>query len=319
MHCSNVDRTCPVCGTVGTLVTRLDSGFIRTGLGKYFRKAVPPDVTIPDYQLLRCAECSLEFADPMIPGNNEFYSWISSLPEYYPGARWEWPVVIDEIRTSGTALRTVLEIGCGSGSFLSSLRDSLPNVKAVGLDPTMNAIDKCRAAGLEGYAETLQEYAANPMHEQKQFDFLCAFHCLEHVAEPKQLLLGMKRLAHQESCIFFSTPYSPMSFETNWHDPLNHPPHHMTRWNARAYRELASQTGLSVDLIMPPAGNIFRRAFETIRLRIHGPHGGGKALATSVLAGPYAVVREIARQTARERVGGRVASDVVLARFQIAK
>jgi SAM-dependent methyltransferase len=293
----------------------LSPEFIRSSLARYYCEQVPDDIPIIEYDIMRCGKCLLEYASPMSPGTDAFYNWISKYADYYPKTRWEWPIVTNEIVESGSTRKSLLEIGCGSGAFLKLVGAILPEVTAIGLDPTRSAILQCEAQGLETYGETLQEYAAKSNHAQKKFDYICAFHCLEHLSEPKGLLKDLIPLTHEGSRIFFSTPYSPMSFETNWHDPLNHPPHHLTRWNATAYNELAAQLGWHVDLLGPRANNALSRTLTAVNLAVQGPRGGRCHPLVTLLLRPIATAAEMGRQLVRERLSGRVAPDVVLARF----
>ena len=152
----------------------------------------------------------------------------------------------------------LLEIGCGDGRFLELVK-SLPRITSVGLDPTPSSAEMCRSKGLCVYAETLSEYVQRRPSELKGFDLVTAFHCLEHVSNPIGLMEEMRGMLAPGGRIYISTPYSPMSFEGAWFDPLNHPPHHMTRWNRRAYEHLAARLGLVPRFIMPPRG-VFEEA-----------------------------------------------------------
>ena len=204
----------------------------------------------------------------------------------------------------------------GPASFSLCSREELRAVRAVGLDPTPGAVAKCREAGVEAYGETLEEHAARLQGRQSTFDLIVAFHCLEHVGDPKSLLRSMRGLSNRGTSMFVSTPYSPMSFERKWYDPLNHPPHHLTRWNERAYAGLASQIGLKVDLILPPASGPIRRALTATKLLAHGPNQGPRTAIFSVFAHPLAAAREFRHQSARHRINGLVAPDVILAHFR---
>ena len=307
---------CPVCGAGGKLVKQLSPEFIRSGLAAWAGEPVPENVDIVRYEMLRCSKCTLEYAFPRKPGDDAFYSWITSLDGYYPASRWEWPVVLREIARSRGECGSLLEVGCGSGAFLRRAKDSLPGLTARGLDPEETAIDQCAASGIEAYAETIEEYCANASHDKRQFDYICAFHCLEHVSGPRGLLEAMIPLAHAASVIFMSTPYSPMSFETNWHDPLNHPPHHLTRWNAIAFNELAAQVGWQVDLLMPKAANIAIRTLTSVRLANYGVQRGAPSPMGTAFRHPFDTAAELLRQAGRVRVLKGVAPDVVLARFR---
>ncbi|MDP3000274.1 MAG: class I SAM-dependent methyltransferase [Bryobacterales bacterium] len=308
--------TCPVCNTPGTLVKRLSPEFIGAGLERYYCEPVPAGLGLLDYDVLRCTECTLEYAFPMIPASESFYSWIAQRPNYYPNRRWEWERVAGHARRRGLPGPRVLEVGCGSGIFLGLLRKDLMTVSAVGLDPTGSSVAKCLEAGIEAYPETIEAYASNPRRRLKTFDLIVAFHCLEHVADPKGFLRSMLALSNAGTSIFVSTPYSPMYFERNWHDPLNHPPHHLTRWNETAYAALASQLRLKLELSMPRARGTLSRALAAAKLLAHGPNHGPRNAVSTVFSHPLTFAREFLQQSARHRVNGMVAPNVILARFR---
>jgi len=310
------DNRCPVCGSPGYRLKHLSPEFIRDSLTRYFGRAVPETVRLVGYDIVRCLECSLEFASPPEAGDEEFYQWVTSIDGYYPAMRWEWQAVVEEIKRSGPPRGRVLEVGCGSGTFLRLAKDSLPELSVIGLDLAERAVEQCRAKGIESYAETLEQYCRHPANQGKVFDYICAFHCLEHVSSPKELVQGMAPLTDRSSTIFLSTPYSPMSFETRWHDPLNHPPHHVTRWNAKAYEALAEQTGWTVDLILPPAADIAKRAVIAVRLAKCGTGGVTRSPWSVLMRHPFDIMAEMVRQATRPRVHGRAAPDVVLARLR---
>jgi SAM-dependent methyltransferase len=251
----------------------------------------------------------------MVPGDSTFYAWIARKPGYYPESRWEWGEVTNEIKKRDERPASLLEVGCGSGSFLESVLGE-PAIRAVGLDTEPSSIAKCREKGCEAYCEEISAFVIkNP---KRLFDFVVAFHCLEHVSQPKEFLRAMLGALKPGGSIFVSTPYSPMSFETGWFDPLNHPPHHMTRWNARMYQETAAQLGLDVRFRMPKALSVLRRTKNALILRKFGPGMAPSRLQVlwALFGNLKAFLSEFLKQRARERYGGSCTADVVLAEFR---
>ena len=92
--------SCPVCGNDGLNMRTLSSEFICNQLECYFGEQ-PPAVGIRAYNILQCRNCSLEYANPMMPGTSAFYDWINRHSYYYPDRRWEYEVVIAEINKVG--------------------------------------------------------------------------------------------------------------------------------------------------------------------------------------------------------------------------
>lgn len=311
-----IDPPCPVCGAPAKLAKALPANFLKRALTEYYREQLPDTVHIPSYDLMKCPRCTAEFSEPMLPGDSSFYAWIARQPGYYPESRWEWGEVISEIKKRHASCASVLEVGCGSGSFLEVLK-SEPSISAVGLDTEPGAIARCREKSFEAYAEDIEIYLSRD--PSRRFDFVVAFHCLEHVSQPKKFLQAMFGAMKPGGRVFVSTPYSPMSFETGWFDPLNHPPHHMTRWNSRMYEELAAQIGVEVRLHMPEAASIFQRTKCAILLRKFGPrHAPSKLrILAALFSNPVALFAEIKKQRSREKHAAVFAADVVLAEFSM--
>jgi 2-polyprenyl-3-methyl-5-hydroxy-6-metoxy-1,4-benzoquinol methylase len=306
-------ETCPICNSKSLLVKHLNSNFIQKEIEAYYNKKINGCFTLSSYDVRRCSSCSLEFASPLQAGDNNFYKWITSHSGYYPDYRWEWGILLDELKKLSLNSASLLEIGCGAGKFLE-LAQQIPNLKAVGLDTTISSVEQCRSKNLEVYCDFLESFLSSSDSEHEKFDFVVAFHCLEHVNDPKQLIQSMLAATKPKGSIFISTPYSPMSFETSWFDPLNYPPHHMTRWNAQAYRELANQLGLKINFFMPSAGRAIDRTLCTLNYAWNGPAHvlPWRKMQLSALKRPVDTFLEWLRQQRREKVNEQVAADVVL-------
>ena len=312
-------KSCPLCGGSAETMQSLFAPFLREQLERYFGARLPGEVIVADYALLRCASCGLVFADPMLPGSAAFYRWIASQAGYYAAVRWEWNEVIRRV-LPGHGKR-LLEVGCGSGRFLELLRAGTA-AEGFGLDITESAVQACREKGIRAQCQTLEAFEAAGDSGFGTFDFVAAFHCLEHVSDPvsfvSRLLNG---LSAKGGTLFLSTPLSPMSVESGWFDPLNHPPHHLTRWNPDSFRALAARVQCDLELAYPPALPARTRSRAALRAR----HGWTSRLlnpAVRRLVGlalpllhPLEATDIFLDQRQRFRVGGQTAPDLMLAVF----
>lgn len=309
------EEACPVCGYHADQMIDLPEIFLRRSLDKYFSEVVPESVEIGSYRLFRCRQCALEFASPMQPGNLSFYNWITAKPSYYPKDRWEWGEVRSWLIKQLRPLR-LLEVGCGSGEFLCSLQ-SMEHVTGVGLDTTSASVMACRGRGLEVYDTPLEKITIPSEQIPNDFDVIVAFHCLEHVSDPKEFVSSMIKLLKPGGRIFLSTPYSPMSFERLWFDPLNYPPHHLSRWTKDSFEELANQLGLSASCLLSPAASFADRVLESLNLSIYGPQNlqRNRKLVFAVLFYPILAVKAILGQLKHDVVNGSPAGNVVLVEY----
>ncbi|MFL6596217.1 MAG: class I SAM-dependent methyltransferase, partial [Chthoniobacterales bacterium] len=273
-------------------------------------------VVIADTSLWRCKMCTLEYAHPAVPGSHAFYEWLAAQPTYYSPRRWEWGVVHDMLKEENSAI-SLLDIGCGDGQFLELLED-LPRVRGIGLDTTAASIAKCRDRGVEAHQGTINDYLQRAPDRAGRYDVVTAFHCLEHVPDPSRFLSEMLTLLAPGGRLLVSTPYSPMSFETMWFDPLNHPPHHLTRWNGRSYNALAERHDLSVTFRMPAALPWTERVLTSVNLSLNGPAHlqGNREVILRALRKPLNFFLAVLRQLNRDHVNSAVAADVVLTEFR---
>ena len=303
---------CPICNSEAHSIYSLTKDQIKTELHVYYNELVPEKIELTDYEILRCINCTLEYALPLKPGSQSFYEWVTTRPGYYTESRWEWFAVTEEIeKREKNNYVSILDIGCGTGSFLEIARKNR-NLRTVGLDTTPESINKCRAKGLEVYCDTIDFFETK--FPEFKFDYVVSFHCLEHVNQPKIFVNSMLSLLKSGGSLFISTPYSPMSFEQGWFDIMNHPPHHITRWNKKAYDELACQLNCDVKYFMPTARWALPRAINTFKFSSFGRKNSPnkQQLLTRILRNPLLFIQILLNQFLRPKIDRRVTPDVVL-------
>jgi SAM-dependent methyltransferase len=306
----------PLSASPPEKIRDLPRAFILEQLEIYYGAKPPSDAVECDYSLWECSETGLQFAWPMLPGNACFYKWASGFASYYPGIRWEYGEVrrlLESEKTAAGKNFNLLDAGCGGGDFLQSL-NSISNENKFALDLNAPAIEKCRQKGFQAFCGTVDSALAAGFLKAGEFPVVTAFHCLEHVDDPVNFVRSLVKLAAPVGRVFISTPYSPMSFEDDWFDILNHPPHHLTRWNLRAYQRLAETAGAKMRCFVPPSSAL-KRALNVFRLRQYGPNhpvGKGKLLADLLRHFP-ALMRDFRKQKSR----GPIAADVILVELTV--
>jgi SAM-dependent methyltransferase len=301
-------------------VRDLPKSFILEELESYYQ-AKPPELAVEsDYSMWRCSETGLEFAWPMQPGNASFYEWVSSFSSYYPEMRWEYGEVLRVLKALKVAdanFLQVLDVGCGEGKFLGGL-DFIPAERRFGLDFNEPGVEACRQRGFQAYLGTIDAGLTADFIKLAQFPIVTSFHCLEHVDQPVEFVRSLVSVTAPGGRVFISTPYSPMSFETEWFDVLNHPPHHLTRWNIKAYQQLAGILGLKMRYFFPPSSAI-RQALMTFRLAQYGPYRqvGSVRVCGDMLRHLPQAWRAYRSQRQRARGNGGVMADVILVELTV--
>jgi SAM-dependent methyltransferase len=318
------DRAASVESPLSTLppikIRDLPRNFILDHLESY-HDARPPAPTVErGYSIWQCSETGLEFAWPMLPGNVDFYAWLSSFASYYPEARWEYGEVrrfLEAQDPAGRKFSKVLDVGCGKGNFLRGL-DFIPANHKFGLDLNEVSVEACRRQGFPAFCGTMKTALEANFLRTSAFSVVTSFHCLEHVDRPVEFVRSMATVTSPGGRIFLSTPYSPMSFEADWFDILNHPPHHLTRWNLRSYQQLADILGLTMRCFFPPSATI-RQALMTFRLVQYGPYRRvGKIRFYGDLLRCFPVLARLYQvQKKRARENGGISADVILVELTV--
>ena len=301
---------CPVTGKEAKYVSTLSKQFITGKLESYFNAPVPENNVDHDYDIYMTIDTGFQFAYPMTAGSNKFYNWITSQKLYYNEERWEWKEIIEQLKNINEK-KIFLDIGCGSGLFLEKVH-KLDNITSYGLDLSDEAIRICKEKDLNVVCLSLSELERN-----LKFDYISSFHTLEHVSNPLEFVSEMLDRLEPSGNIYLSTPYSPMSFEENWFDILNYPPHHLTRWNINAYKALAEKLDCHIEIYLPTAEPMLRRMIISLNLIWFGPGQSilKKRLIYNMVSKPQETIKELFRQIKRKKIDGKTIPDVILVKM----
>ena len=206
---------------------------------------LPPVELHGAYTLHRCRRCDVQFADPLEEPGQEFYEthWRYSGPEIHftsPRAlNWDQRCFLRDRPLPGGRL---LDVGCGTGYFAAAAQRAGYRVTGLDLNRTQLEIAR-RSFGLgDLHATTLADYARGvPVGS---LDVVTAFQVLEHVAAPMDFVAEAARLLRAGGYFAVGVP--------NWRvwrlfrEPLDCPPHHLTRWSAASLAHALQRSGLQV-------------------------------------------------------------------------
>lgn len=165
-----------------------------------------------------CVGCGLNFMNPMPTAEylskaypSEYYSYHYQSPRtlkqrvvkklkrlaraliYYHSSKTMDP----KFRTPGT----MLDIGCGAGSFLAEMRDK--GWKVYGAELSPDAAERGRIqSGLEIFGGTVHD-AKFP---SKFFDYVRTNHSFEHVHNPREVIREIRRILKPNGKLFIGVP-----------------------------------------------------------------------------------------------------------------
>jgi len=194
-----------------------------------------------NYDVYRCPACDLVFSDPMKPMDVDEYQ----APPFngYYSYRWEFGKTLDLIGDR----KKLLEAGCGDGRFLKLALNK--GLQVVGVDVNENAVKIAREHfGVDrAYGCTLEQFVAD--FPEDKFDAVCAFHIVEHLANPLLFLRSAVKVLKDKGVMVLAVPSQKrQSLLYSAREDWDRPPHHLTWWDENSLRKLMEMSGLRIVL-----------------------------------------------------------------------
>jgi SAM-dependent methyltransferase len=190
-----------------------------------------------EVRLVECPACGLWFFDPLQGGDQDFYRVLADTPRYYAPWKWEFGWTLERL----SPRMAVLDVGCGRGDFLAAVAPRVARV--VGLESNPAAVAEGTGRGLDVYTCDMAEFSKDHVGA---FDAVCAFHVVEHLPAPVPFLRSLLEVLRPGGSLFLSVPNRMRSAQAPL-EPLDCPPHHLTRWGAAQLGTLSRILGVRLD------------------------------------------------------------------------
>jgi len=252
MHTSTKQR-CPLCATsAAEEVERIRFVEIWDALAADWKAAFSKEVVqrhtpSAETALLECLKCGLQYFAPACPGDDDFYRELTTAPgsQYvYIEDKWDFQEAAKAINPDDM----VLDVACGAGSFLRTV--GAKGCEAVGIDINPAAVSAARSQGLSAHCVDLSDYAANHVD---RFDVVTAFQVIEHIAEVAPFVRSALACCKPGGKLILTVP-NRLRCSNDQFEPLDCPPHHMSRWTSTQFHWLAEFFSCRiVDLKFEPA------------------------------------------------------------------
>lgn len=171
-----------------------------------------------------------------LAGDSSFYKMLSQKSWYYEDWKWEHQIAFKYISSTNS----VLEIGCGKGSFLEFLYRE--GIKCTGLELGIS-----RSKAPQILDQSIQEFS---LLNKANFDVVCGFQVLEHISEIDSFIESALNCLKSEGKLIFAVPNNNSFIKyAGYNDPLNFPPHHMSRWTVESFKKTAFFFNLKVSAV----------------------------------------------------------------------
>lgn len=237
---------CPVCnsGNINPLLTVKDFS-----------------VSKEEFVVWQCHDCTLRFTQDIPDENNigryyKFEDYISHtntdkgfINKAYQKVRdytlqQKAKLIIDE---TGVVKGNLLDMGCGTGAFLNTMKKKGWNVK--GMEPDEDA----RKLAKQLYGLSIdQPTAINELNNQS-FDAITLWHVLEHVHQLHDYVEQLKRLLKPKGKLFIAVPNyqskDAAAYRLYW--AAYDVPRHLYHFSPKSLKVLMQQHGLSIEKEKP--------------------------------------------------------------------
>ena len=158
---------------------------------------------LPELKLRRCRQCGCLWADDARQDEAMLvaaYERVSELyfestendPRYLQFYRW-----IEQLLKQHVSGRTVLDVGCGDGTFLSTLSSDWSKR---GVEPSASGARLARERGLEVACGTLDTTT-----ESFEVDLISALDVIEHVVDPHNFIESLKQRLGKDGTVLLLT------------------------------------------------------------------------------------------------------------------
>lgn len=242
---NNQMGTCPVCHS-------RESSKVLNTQNRHGRHTIDSK---DEFELYNCHLCDAKWIANLKTDRNYYEKYYPK--QYYKGTDSTIiNTIIDTLSTrsarkKGKMIRkhfknnipiTILDIGCGTGDFLSKLESSQFN--KVGLEINPEGAEICRSKGIKVLNEDLQ----NLKNIETKYDAITLWHVLEHLPEPNGAIKKIHGLLSNNGILMMEVPNTKsMGYKfgkENWFHMDS--PRHLVHYNTKAMQKLCSQNGFEV-------------------------------------------------------------------------
>jgi 2-polyprenyl-3-methyl-5-hydroxy-6-metoxy-1,4-benzoquinol methylase len=228
------ETLCPLCRSREIRwVKSIDVAPVVALWREFFQIDIRPEFQgVSQMELFRCAGCSISFFTPLyLAGSPQMYSQLANHGGYYLAQKWEYHAALADLR----GRERILEIGCGSGNFMQLAKEK-EGLSIEGVEQNAEAIREAARRGFHVRETTIEDAAKE---SPGVYDAICAFQVFEHIAKPREFLDACCRLLRPKGLLILGVP-NQNSYVRHMINPLDMPPHHMTRWTEEPLRRLQS-------------------------------------------------------------------------------
>jgi len=173
---------------------------------------------LPELKLCRCSECGCIWANDARQNDEILRNAYERMPDLYFDSEGTSPRYVkfyralERLMKQTVAGRTILDVGCGDGSFLTTLSEDW--IKK-GIEPSRSGADLSRQKNLEVICAT-----PDACEKPNEFDLVTALDVIEHVIDPHSFIESLKKYLKPGGAVLLltgdSNSYSARTARERW-------------------------------------------------------------------------------------------------------
>jgi len=219
------------------------------------------------------------------------WRWLAPLGHVHPGGPQAFAAAAMFLPAPGGGA-SLLDVGCGGGDFIATMRDLGWKVSGVETDPV--AVERARGRQLDVRLGDLD----SAHFADTSFDAISLAHVIEHVHDPGRLLAECRRILEPNGKLAITTPnassWAHRHFGRDWRGL--EPPRHIHIFNPKNIRLILEEAGLQpvkVGTLAINASAIWPASAAIRRTRLVAANDHAPVVLKTTLRG---VVRQIAER-----------------------
>ena len=261
---------CPICG--GAEIARRYNG-------RPVRAEWRDEKT---FDVFGCADCAHGFLNPVLDEASLAAYYDAQYVAYQSGhGTGDLQPAIDRARREKRFRHVdlhedmdVLDIGCGSGSFLHVIRGIVGSVQ--GVEPSGHGVATCRDLGIPVFHGGMEAFVES---DERGYDLITLNHVLEHHPDPCRLLELCRSRLKQGGRIWIAVPNAGSFFaralKSKWHS--SDLPVHLQQFSPGSLARALEEAGFEIEDLrtesensLPSSASAWLRGFG-IPGRVSGP------------------------------------------------
>ncbi len=226
------ERNCPICKS------RRSKSVLRFDNFKFLTDSSEYSKTI-DIDIHMCDECEAIFNNPVYTdiGFNNLFSEMAHSYGMTEGRTLEQIDYLSEIGILENT-KSVLDLGCYRGEFLSHFPDNLEK-DGIDIDLPSISLAKQQFPKANFFCQDLEKFNTG-----KKYDLIVMLHVLEHLKNPLQVLINILNSAHKDTYLLIEVPILENGFTNDLNGFFS--AQHLTHFSRASLKNLFKHGGWEI-------------------------------------------------------------------------